>query len=53
MQLEADGMRTRYCFPDGIGRPEAKSDHPASAMRVIETRGMQGWLSLAGWPRSG
>jgi hypothetical protein len=38
MQLEADGVRRAIAFPMASAAPEAKSDHPASDMGVIQTR---------------
>jgi len=41
MQLESDGIRRAIAIPMGSGDPQAKSDRPASAMRVIATRGIR------------
>ena len=41
MQLEAGGIRRALAFPMASADPSARSDRPASAMRVIATRGMQ------------
>ena len=41
MRLEAGAIRRVIAFPMASADPQAKSDRPASAMRVIATRGIR------------